>query len=49
MEAFVAAVLLRTPGIDSFRGDAQPNPPHRKSAQTGQAVAGERRAVVRAE
>ena len=49
VESFVMALLFLTPGINSFLGNAQPDPPYRKSAQAGQAFAGERRTIGRCE
>ncbi len=48
MHALVPSVLLRMPGGDPLRHDAQLHPPHRQPRQSGDGPRGKRRAVVAA-
>ena len=47
VHSLVSAILFRMTGNDSFDGDAETDPPQRKSRQPRQAWRSERAAVVR--
>ena len=49
VQAFVPAILLRTPRVNAFRDDPQLDPPQREPGQSPQATRAERFAVVRAD
>jgi hypothetical protein len=47
MHAFMATVLLRMAGLDTFDGDAESKPPHGQATQVEQTIGGgEGNAVV---
>src|SRR5437867_12715969 len=48
MHPFMPAVLIRAPGLDELRQDAETDPPRRELRQAGQRGGGERHAVVAA-
>jgi len=46
MHAFVAAILLRMAGLDTFNANAQAEPPDRELAQVKQGMSGSKRNAV---
>jgi hypothetical protein len=49
VDALMAAVLLRVPGLDAFQPDAQLDPPHRQPRQPGDGRRGKRGTVIGAD